>query len=37
LPIATPENAHLETLGISSLKVNPDPVMVATEGNVRSA
>jgi hypothetical protein len=24
--------AHLETLGISSLKVNPDPVMVATEG-----
>jgi hypothetical protein len=25
-------NAHLETLGISSLKVNPDPVMVATEG-----
>jgi Transposase IS66 family len=25
-------NAHLETLGISALKVNPDPVMVATEG-----
>ena len=25
-------NAHFETLGISSLKVNPDPVMVATEG-----
>ena len=24
-------NAHLETLGISGLKVNPDPVMVATE------
>src|SRR5258708_37859297 len=24
-------NAHLETLGISALKVNPDPVMVATE------
>ncbi len=25
-------NAHLEMLGISALKVNPDPVMVATEG-----
>jgi Transposase IS66 family len=25
-------NAHLETLGISALKVNPNPVMVATEG-----
>src|SRR6266704_6351249 len=25
-------NAHLEALGISALKVNPDPVMVATEG-----
>jgi hypothetical protein len=25
-------NAHLETLGIAALKVNPDPVMVATEG-----
>ena len=25
-------NAHLERLGISALKVNPDPVMVATEG-----
>jgi hypothetical protein len=25
-------NAHLEALGISTLKVNPDPVMVATEG-----
>jgi hypothetical protein len=25
-------NAHLEKLGISALKVNPDPVMVATEG-----
>jgi hypothetical protein len=25
-------NAHLETLGISALKVNPDPVMIATEG-----
>jgi hypothetical protein len=25
-------NAHLETLGISALKVNPDPVTVATEG-----
>jgi hypothetical protein len=25
-------NAHLETLGISSLKINPDPVMVAPEG-----
>ncbi len=25
-------NAHLETLGISALTVNPDPVMVATEG-----
>ena len=24
-------NAHLEALGIASLKVNPDPVMVATE------
>jgi hypothetical protein len=24
-------NAHLETLGISALRVNPDPVMVATE------
>jgi len=24
-------NAHLETLGISTLRVNPDPVMVATE------
>lgn len=24
-------NAHLERLGISTLKVNPDPVMVATE------
>ena len=24
--------AHLERLGISALKVNPDPVMVATEG-----
>src|SRR5712672_3151040 len=24
-------NAHLETLGISALKVNPDPVMIATE------
>jgi hypothetical protein len=25
-------NAHLERLGISTLRVNPDPVMVATEG-----
>jgi hypothetical protein len=25
-------NAHLERLGIAALKVNPDPVMVATEG-----
>jgi transposase IS66 family protein len=25
-------NAHLEKLGVSALKVNPDPVMVATEG-----
>jgi hypothetical protein len=25
-------NAHLERLGIAILKVNPDPVMVATEG-----
>jgi hypothetical protein len=25
-------NAHLEALGISAIKVNPDPVMVATEG-----
>ncbi len=25
-------NAHLERLGISALRVNPDPVMVATEG-----
>jgi hypothetical protein len=25
-------NAHLKALGISALKVNPDPVMVATEG-----
>jgi Transposase IS66 family len=25
-------NAHLERLGISALKVNPDPVLVATEG-----
>ena len=25
-------NAHLEQLGISALKVNPDPVMVATAG-----
>src|SRR5713226_8271756 len=25
-------SAHLERLGISALKVNPDPVMVATEG-----
>jgi hypothetical protein len=25
-------NAHLEKLGISALRVNPDPVMVATEG-----
>lgn len=25
-------NVHLERLGISALKVNPDPVMVATEG-----
>ena len=25
-------NAHLEKLGIAMLKVNPDPVMVATEG-----
>jgi Pentapeptide repeats (8 copies) len=25
-------NAHLEALGIPALKVNPDPVMVATEG-----
>ena len=25
-------STHLETLGISALKVNPDPVMVATEG-----
>ena len=25
-------NAHLEALGISALEVNPDPVMVATEG-----
>src|SRR6202051_4036224 len=24
-------NAHLEALGVSALKVNPDPVMVATE------
>jgi hypothetical protein len=25
-------NAHLETLGIAALRINPDPVMVATEG-----
>jgi len=25
-------NAHLEALGIPAIKVNPDPVMVATEG-----
>ena len=25
-------NAHLTKLGITALKVNPDPVMVATEG-----
>ena len=25
-------NAHLERLGICALKVNPDPVMIATEG-----
>jgi len=25
-------NAHLERLGISALKVNPDPVLIATEG-----
>src|SRR5437870_4063961 len=25
-------NAHLEKLGIAALKVNPDPVLVATEG-----
>ncbi len=25
-------NAHLEKLGISALKVNPDPVLIATEG-----
>jgi hypothetical protein len=25
-------NAHLERLGIPALKVNPDPVMIATEG-----
>lgn len=25
-------NAHLERLGISALRVNPDPVLVATEG-----
>src|SRR3974390_507071 len=25
-------NAHLEALGIPALKINPDPVMVATEG-----
>jgi hypothetical protein len=24
-------NAHLEALGVSALKVNPDPVMVASE------
>jgi hypothetical protein len=25
-------NAHLEKLGITALKVNPDPVLIATEG-----
>ena len=25
-------NAHLDTLGITALKVNPDPVLIATEG-----
>jgi hypothetical protein len=25
-------NTHLEKLGISALKVNPDPVLIATEG-----
>jgi hypothetical protein len=25
-------NAHLEALGITALKVNPDPVLIATEG-----
>jgi hypothetical protein len=24
--------AHLEKLGIAALKVNPDPVLIATEG-----
>ncbi len=27
-------SAHLERLGISALRVNPDPVMVATEGSL---
>jgi hypothetical protein len=25
-------NAHLDKLGISALKVNPDPALIATEG-----
>jgi hypothetical protein len=25
-------NAHLENFGISALKINPDPVLIATEG-----
>ena len=31
-PISAAWTAHLDQLGISALKVNPDPVMVATEG-----
>jgi len=31
-PIRKPGNTHLEKLGISALKVNPDPVLIATEG-----
>jgi hypothetical protein len=30
-------NAHLETLGIAALRINPDPVMVATEGRCGAA
>jgi hypothetical protein len=30
-------NAHLETLGIAALRINPDPVMVATEGALWSS
>jgi hypothetical protein len=30
-------NAHLEALGISAREVNPDPVMVATEGRCGAA